>query len=262
MQIDFNDKRVLVTGANSGIGQGVAEAFAAAGAKVAINYVANAQAAADICAKLNEGKKETRAIAVEANVSDPGQVEAMFSEVDKNWGGLDVLVNNAGVDGKRERGWEAGVESWKKTVEINLFGAFYCAREALRRMVPAKSGVVINMSSVHEVIPWNGYSAYASSKAGVSMLTKTLAQEAGEHGVRVVAIAPGAIKTPINRAVWSDPQSLADLLAKIPTRDLGKPEDIAHMALMLASDAARYVTGTTIFVDGGMTLYPGFMHGG
>jgi NAD(P)-dependent dehydrogenase (short-subunit alcohol dehydrogenase family) len=129
-------------------------------------------------------------------------------------------------------------------------------------MVPAKSGVVINMSSVHEVIPWNGYSAYSASKAGVSMLTKTLAQEGGEHGVRVVAIAPGAIKTPINRDVWSNEKSLADLLTKIPMRELGTPADIAHMALMLASDAARYATGTTIFVDGGMTLYPGFMHGG
>jgi NAD(P)-dependent dehydrogenase (short-subunit alcohol dehydrogenase family) len=147
-------------------------------------------------------------------------------------------------------------------IEVNLFGAFYCAREALKRMVPQKSGVVLCTSSVHEEIAWSGHSAYTASKAAVSMLTKTLAQEAAPHGVRVLAVGPGAIKTAINRSVWSNPKKLKDLLGKIPLHRMGKPEDIARMVVMLVSDAASYVTGRTIFVDGGMMDYPGFTHGG
>jgi NAD(P)-dependent dehydrogenase (short-subunit alcohol dehydrogenase family) len=262
MEISLKNKRALVTGGNSGIGKAIVEAFAANGAKVAINYVAHPEAAQAMCKAINQEGEEPQAIAIEADISDAEAVEAMFSEVDRNWGGIDILVNNAGIDGERELGWEAELDHWRKTVEINLFGAFYCAREAMRRMIAAKEGIVINMSSVHEVIPWSGYSAYTTSKAGVSMLTQTLAQEAGDHGVRVVAIAPGAIKTPINQSVWSDKASLTDLLDKIPAGDLGKPEDIAQMAVLLASDVTRYVTGKTVFVDGGMTLYPSFRHGG
>jgi glucose 1-dehydrogenase len=145
---------------------------------------------------------------------------------------------------------------------VNLFGAFYCAREALKRMVAANSGVVLNITSVHERIPWTGYSAYTAAKAGVAMLTKTLAQEAAPHQVRVLALGPGAVQTNINRAVWGNPRTLADLLTKIPLGRLGHVEDIADVALVLVSDAARYVTGTTVFVDGGMTDYPDFAHGG
>jgi NAD(P)-dependent dehydrogenase (short-subunit alcohol dehydrogenase family) len=159
-------------------------------------------------------------------------------------------------------GWEADIAAWRKVIEVNLFGAFYCAREALKRMVPQRSGVVLSTTSVHEEIAWSGYSAYTASKAAVGMLTKTLAQEAAPHGVRVLAVAPGAIKTPINRAVWSEPSSLKDLQNKIPLARLGEPEEIAHMVVMLVSDAAAYVTGRTIFVDGGMTDYPDFAHGG
>lgn len=262
MEVDLQGKRALVTGGNTGIGEAIVQAFAAAGARVAVNYVAHREAAEKLCTALNEGSGEEQVIALEADVSDPAAVAGMFSEMDRVWGGVDILVNNAGIDGARDFGWEADLGEWRKTVEINLFGAFFCAREGMRRMVPQKQGVILNMSSVHEVIPWSGYSAYAASKAAVSMLTKTLAQEAGGRGVRVVAIAPGAVKTPINRAVWADEQGLADLLEKIPAGDLGKPGDIARMALMLASDASRYVTGTTVFVDGGMTLYPSFRHGG
>jgi glucose 1-dehydrogenase len=129
-------------------------------------------------------------------------------------------------------------------------------------MIRAGSGVVVNLSSVHETIPWSGYSAYASSKAGIAMLTKTLAQEAGPFGVRVVAVAPGAIETPINRDVWNDPKRRADLLEKIPLNRIGDPDEVAGLIVFLASDAARYVTGTSVFVDGGMTDYPGFAHGG
>ncbi len=152
--------------------------------------------------------------------------------------------------------------AWRKVIEVNMFGAFYRAREALKRMVPQKTGVVLSTSSVHEEIAWSGYSAYTASKAAVSMLTKTLAQEAGPHGVRVLAVAPGAIKTPINRSVWSDPQSLQDLLEKIPLHRIGEPEEIARLVVVLVSDVSSYVTGRTVFVDGGMTDYPAFAHGG
>src|SRR5581483_368314 len=168
----------------------------------------------------------------------------------------------AGIDGRRMLAWEADPEPWRKVIEINLFGAFYCAREALKRMVPQKSGVLLSTSSVHEEIAWSGYSHYTASKAGLAMLTKTLAQEAAPHGVRVLAVSPGAIRTPINRSVWGDPKGLADLLEKIPLGRIGEAEEVARMITMLVSDVASYVTGRSIFVDGGMTDYPDFAHGG
>ncbi len=259
MEIGLEGKRALITGANSGIGRAMAEAYAAAGARVAVNYMTHPRAAQDLCKELNRDGAE-RALALEADVSIPEQVSAMFARVDEAWGGLDVLVNNAGIDGPRELAWEARVEDWRKVIEVNLFGAFYCSQEALRRMVPQGSGVVINVTSVHEVIPWTGYSAYTASKSALSMLTKNLAQEAGSHGVRVVSLAPGAIRSPINRAIWEDKVRLRALLGKIPVGEMGQPEDIARMAVLLASDAARYVTGSTLFVDGGMTLFPSFTH--
>jgi NAD(P)-dependent dehydrogenase (short-subunit alcohol dehydrogenase family) len=199
---------------------------------------------------------------VAADVSDADAVEAMFARLDQAWGGIDILVNNAGMDGAPAKAWEIEIADWTRVIEVNLRGAFMCARQALKRMVEQRSGVILNTSSVHEVIAWSGYSAYAASKAGLSMLAKTLAQEAAPHGVRVLCIAPGAIKTPINQAVWSDPEGLKDLLTKIPLGRMGEPQDIAGMAVVLASDVGGYVTGTTIFVDGGMSDYPEFAHGG
>jgi NAD(P)-dependent dehydrogenase (short-subunit alcohol dehydrogenase family) len=201
-------------------------------------------------------------MAIQADVSESNAVADLFRQLDAAWGGVDIVINNAGIDGAPALGWEVDLQTWRKVIDVNLFGAFYCAREALKRMVPQKSGVVLNITSVHEEIAWSGYSAYAASKAAVGMLTKTLAQEAAPHGVRVLAVAPGAIKTPINRAVWSDPKSLQDLLTKIPLGRLGDPDEIARMVVVLVSDAASYVTGRTIFVDGGMTDYPAFSHGG
>jgi glucose 1-dehydrogenase len=260
MNIRLDGKRALVTGGNSGLGAAIALALADAGAKVAINYLAHPEATDVLAQRIKEKQCET--LSLQADVSDPKAVEGMFRQIDTAWSGIDILVNNAGIDGVRGLGWEGDILEWRKVIEVNLFGAYYCAREALKRMVPQKSGVVLNMTSVHESIAWSGYSAYAASKAGLSMLTKTLAQEAAEHQVRVLAIAPGAIKTPINHAVWSDPQGLKDLLEKIPLKRVGEPEDIARMAVVLVSDASSYVTGTTIFVDGGMTDYPDFAHGG
>lgn len=227
---------------------------------MAINYVAHPDAADGLVRAIQQ--KHGEAISIQADVSDSKAVGDLFRQIDVAWSGIDILINNAGIDGDRASGWEADIAAWRKVIEVNLFGAFYCAREALKRMVPQKSGVVLSTSSVHEEIAWSGYSAYTASKAAVSMLTKTLAQEAAPHGVRVLAVAPGAIKTPINRRVWSDPQSLQDLLEKIPLHRIGEPEEIARMVVVLVSDVASYVTGRTVFVDGGMTDYPGFAHGG
>jgi len=260
MNIRLEGKRALVTGGNSGIGAAIALALAEAGAKVAINYRTHPEAADTLIQTIQQ--KQGEAISIQADVSDPKAVLEMFRKMDAAWSGLDILINNAGMDGVRAMGWEADIEAWRKVIEVNLFGAYYCAREALKRMVPQKSGVVLSNTSVHEQIAWSGYSAYTASKAAVSMLTKTLAQEAAPHGVRVLAVAPGAIKTPINRSVWSDPQSMKDLLEKIPLQRIGEPDDIARMVVVLVSDAASYVTGRTIFVDGGMTDYPSFAHGG
>ncbi len=260
MEIRLDGKRALVTGANSGIGKAVALALGEAGAAVAVNYVERPEAAEEVARAIRE--LDSWALALEADVSKPGAVAGLFERLDEEWGGIDLLVNNAGIDGARAPAWESDPGDWHRVLEIDLFGTFLCAREALRRMVPAGSGVIANVTSVHEVIPWHGYSAYTTSKAGVSMLTKTLALEAAPHGVRVLAVAPGAIKTPINRQVWSDPDLEADLLEKIPAGRIGTPEDIARAVVLLASDAAAYVTGTTLFVDGGMTLYPSFEHGG
>jgi glucose 1-dehydrogenase len=260
MNIRLDGKRALVTGGNSGIGAAIARSLAEAGAKVAINYVSHPEAAGKLVRTIK--KKHGHAISLPADVSDPGQVAEMFRQLDAAWGGIDILINNAGIDGAHAFGWETDIAAWRKVIEINLFGAFYCTREALRRMVSQKRGVVLSTSSVHEVIAWSGYSAYTASKAAVGMLTKTLAQEAAPHGVRVLAVGPGAIKTSINRAVWSDPKNLRDLLKKIPLHRMGQPEEIARMVVVLVSDAASYVTGRTIFVDGGMTDYPSFAHGG
>jgi NAD(P)-dependent dehydrogenase (short-subunit alcohol dehydrogenase family) len=257
VELNLNDKRVLVTGGNSGLGAAIAKAFAGEGARVAINYFAGAAEAERMAAELG-----AEALAIPADISDAAAVATMFGRLDAAWGGIDILVNNAGIDGPRAPAWQLGPGDWARVIAVNLGGAFHCAREALIRMVPQSAGVILNISSVHEAIPWSGYSAYAASKSGLSMMAKTLAQDAAPHGVRVLCIAPGAIKTPINRTVWDDPASYADLLGKIPLGRIGTPEEIANIALVLASDIAGYVTGTSIFVDGGMTDYAAFAHGG
>jgi len=260
MDLKLSGKRVLVTGGNSGLGAAMVRAFAAEQARVAINYVAQPEQTEQLAAQLHALGSEV--LVLEADVTQPEAVAAMFQKLDAAWGGLDVLVNNAGVDGPRAMCWEADALAWNRVLQINLGGAFLCAREALKRMVAQRSGVIINTSSVHEVIAWSGYSAYSASKAGLSMMSKTLAQEAGAFDVRVVCIAPGAIRTSINAAVWQDAAGQQDLISKIAIGRVGEPEEVAGMAVVLASDVARYVTGSSVFVDGGMTDYPAFSHGG
>jgi glucose 1-dehydrogenase len=260
MNIRLDGKRAIVTGGSSGIGQAIALALADSGAQVCINYRTKPEEAnAMVDAILKKGGK---AIAIGAEISDPLSVAAMFSQVEKEWGGIDILVNSAGIDGEHQLSWQADLTEWKRVIDVNLTGAFVCCQQALQRMTAQKSGVILNISSVHEVVAWSGYSAYTASKAGLSMLTKTLSQEVAPYGVRVMAIAPGAIKTPINKDVWSQPDSLDDLLKKIPLNRVGEPQEIANMAVVLVSDVASYMTGNTVFVDGGMINYPDFAHGG
>lgn len=204
MEIQLTGKRVLVTGSSSGIGAAIAKHMGAAGAKVAVNYRSSEEGAEDTVKKIVDVGGE--AFKVQADISDATAVEKMFAEIDNRWGGIDVLINNAGIDGERLKSWEIEAKDWKNVIDINLVGTFYCSRQALTRMVPAKSGVILNISSVHEEIAWSGHSAYTASKAGISMMMKSMAQEASPHGVRVLAVAPGAIRTPINEHVWSDPE--------------------------------------------------------
>jgi NAD(P)-dependent dehydrogenase (short-subunit alcohol dehydrogenase family) len=260
VDIRVDGRRVLVTGGNSGIGEAMALAFADAGADVAINYVTDEPAAKRLMQAIEA--KGRRALALEADVAIEQQVAQMFEQLDHAWGGIDVLLANAGIDGEHRDSFDAAQPDVERVVDVNLLGSFHCARGALQRMVRQKSGVVLFTSSVHERIAWSGHAAYAASKAGVAMMMKTMAQESGPYGVRVLAVAPGAVATPINAAVLNDKAWQQDLMTKVPLKRIGTPEEIAAVALFLASDLASYMTATTVFVDGGMTDYPSFAHGG
>jgi glucose 1-dehydrogenase len=257
----------IVTGANSGIGKAVAIALGAAGAAVAVNYVTNPPAAAEAVNEIKAGGGE--AIAVEANVADEQQVRAMFAAVLKEFGTIDIMVNNAGIQRDAPL-LEMTLEQWNAVIAVNLTGQFLCSREAVREFIrrgvrpdiSRSAGKIICMSSVHQEIPWAGHVNYASSKGGVMQLMRSMAQELAPHKIRVNAIAPGAIKTPINRAAWATPQAEQRLLKLIPEGRVGDPSDIGRIAAWLASDESDYIQGATIFVDGGMTLYPGFATGG
>ncbi|MEV6579690.1 SDR family oxidoreductase [Streptomyces sp. NPDC051582] len=260
-------QKALVTGANSGIGKATAIGLGRAGADVVVNYVAGQDAAQEVVREI-EGFG-VRAYAHEGDVSQEDQVVDMVARMVEEFGTIDIMVANAGL--QRDAPFtDMTVAQWSKVLDVNLTGQFLCAREAtkefLRRgVVPEVSrsaGKIICMSSVHQIIPWAGHVNYASSKGGVQMLMATLAQELAPHRIRVNAVAPGAIRTPINRSAWDTPEAEADLLKLIPYRRVGDPEDIANAVTVLASDLLDYVVGTTIYVDGGMTLFPGFATGG
>jgi len=260
-------QKALVTGANSGIGEGIAKSLGRAGADVVVNYVAKPEAAQEVVKYIeSEGG---RAIAIQADVSKEDQVQAMFQQMFKEFGTIDILVNNAGL--QRDGAFvDMTLENWNFVLSVNLTGQFLCAREAAREfirrgVVPSVSkaaGKIICVSSVHEVIPWAGHCNYASSKGGIMLFMKSIAQELAPHKIRVNSLGPGAIKTPINRAAWETPEAEAKLLKLIPYNRVGEPDDLGKVAVWLASDDSDYVHGVTLFVDGGMLLYPGFAEGG
>ena len=268
MDKKLKDQIAIVTGASSGIGAGVAKAMAAAGARVVINYpVAGAKEMAE-AVKNDINSLGGVAITYKADVSKEDQVQQMFGDVIGEFGTVDILVNNAGLQ-KDAPFTEMTLDQWNYVLGVNLTGQFLCAREAIRefvrRGVNGKSkaaGKIICMSSVHEVIPWAGHANYAASKGGVMLMMKTIAQEFAPKNIRINSIAPGAIQTPINHDAWDTAEHLQSLLKLIPQKRIGKVEDIGNAAVWLASDDADYVNGTTLFVDGGMTLYPGFEDNG
>lgn len=257
----------IVTGASSGISLAIAEGLAAAGCAVAVNYHSHAEAAQELVDRIID--QGGRAIAIPADVSKEADVTRLFDEAITAFGRIDVLVSNSGIQ-KDAAIADMSLDDWNAVIDLNLTGQFLCAREAVRRyrgqpmnVRPARSaGVIITMSSVHESIPWAGHINYASAKGGVHMFTRTLAQEVAADGIRVNAIAPGAIRTPINKDAWESDAQLTKLLRLIRYGRIGEPEDVAKTAVWLASDEADYITGTTVYVDGGMSLYPEFRNNG
>ncbi|WP_210486518.1 SDR family oxidoreductase [Rufibacter aurantiacus] len=253
----------IVTGASSGIGQGIAIRLGQHGASVVVNYHSDeegAQATKDQIEAVG-GK----AILVKADVSQEQEVEAMFKTAKDTFGTIDILVNNAGIQ-KDAALVDMTMEEWHKVIGTNLTGPFLCARAAarefiaqgIRKEVSKAAGKIIFVSSVHDIIPWAGHVNYATSKGGVAMMMKTLAQELAPQQIRVNSISPGAIKTDINREEWESKEGEQKMLSQIPYGRIGEPDDIARVAAWLVSDEADYITGATLYVDGGMTLYPSF----
>ena len=263
----LSGQKALVTGANSGIGKGVAIALGEAGADVVVNYVDGDDAANAVVNEIT--KSGAKAYAHKADVSSEDQVAAMFARMKQEFGTTDILVANAGL--QRDAAFhQMTLAQWNTVLSINLTGQFLCAREAVREFlrrgvvpeISSAAGKIICMSSVHQEIPWGGHANYAASKGGIKLLMESLAQELAPKKIRVNAIAPGAIRTPINTAAWQTKEAYDSLMTLVPYGRIGEPEDIARAAVWLASDHSDYVVGTTLFVDGGMTLYPGFATGG
>jgi glucose 1-dehydrogenase len=257
----------LVTGANSGIGRAIAIALGRAGANVVVNYIAKPEEAEAVAAEIRS--HGPGAMIVHADVADEAQVQTMFAAAIREFGTIDILASNAGME-RNAPFHEMSVAQWDSVMNVNLRGGFLCAREAVREFlrrgvrpeVSVAAGKIIFTSSVHEVIPWAGHVNYAASKGGLMLMMKSLAQEVAEKRIRVNSIAPGAIRTPINAAAWSTPEAYAELMKLVPYKRIGEVEEIGRAAVWLASDFTDYLVGTTLFIDGGMTLYPGFEAGG
>ena len=265
----LSGQTAIITGANSGIGAATAQAIARDGANVVINYVSKAEVAEEMAHAINNDDHCGSAIAIKADVSKEDQVINMFKQTVDKFGTVDICIANAGL----QRDFpmhEMPLKEWQLVIDVNLTGQFLCAREAIREFlrrgrrpeVSKALGKIIHMSSVHEIIPWAGHANYAASKGAIVMLMQSIAQEYGPAGVRVNSIAPGAIKTPINREAWETQSALDELNKLIPYKRIGEPSDIGAAAVWLSSDESDYVNGTTLFVDGAMTCYPGFTTNG
>lgn len=260
-------QKAIVTGASSGIGRAIAVALGQAGADVAVNYITDPDKAEQTCEEIRGFG--VRAMAVRADVADEAQVQEMFRHTIEGFGTVDVLVNNAGL--QQDAAFEnLTLAQWNKVIGVNLTGQFLCAREAVREFkrrgvnpkVSCSAGKIVCISSVHEVIPWAGHVNYAASKGGVMLMMKSLAQEVAPYRIRVNSICPGAIRTPINMEAWGTPEAYGDLLKLIPYKRIGEADEIGRATVWMASDYADYVHGISLFVDGGMCLYPGFETGG
>jgi glucose 1-dehydrogenase len=242
----------LVTGGSTGIGRATSTRLAADGAAVIVNYIGDPEPAEELVKEIGD-----RSMAFEADVSNEDQVVAMFAHARERLGAVDLLVNNAGVEGPFQL-VDMPLEEWRRVIDVNLTGAFLCAREAARGMIDqGEGGAIVNVTSVHEQIPWPAFSHYCASKGGLKLFSQTIARELAPHRIRVVQVAPGAIETPINDWVLNDPRKLQETLAQIPWGRMGRPEEVAAAIAWLASDDASYVTGASLFADGGMALYPG-----
>lgn len=256
-------KNVLVTGATSGIGQVIAVRFAQEGANVALNYRQSPKDVEDTQELIDQACSQVRScggreLPVQADVSQEAEVTQMVATVVEAFGSLDILINNAGIQ-KEAAAHSVEIQDFDQVINVNLKGAYLCAREAIKHFLFQNSGgVIINISSVHEIIPRPQYVSYSVSKGGMGNLTKTLALEYANQKIRVNGVGPGATITPINEAWIHDPEEKAKVERHIPMGRAGTSEEIAAAVTFLASDEATYITGQTLFVDGGLTLYPDF----
>lgn len=259
----------IVTGANSGIGEAIAIALGQDGANVVVNYIVHPEKAEEVAHKISKSDLGGKAIAIKCDVSKEDQVIDMFRQSIDHFGTIDICIPNAGLQ-KDASLHEMKLEDWQLVLDVNLTGQFLCAREAIREFlkrgmrpeVSKSLGKIIHTSSVHQIIPWGGHANYAATKGAIHMLMESICQEYAPKKIRCNSIAPGAIKTNINQAAWKTSDALAKLNKLIPYKRIGKPEDIGSTAVWLASDESEYINGTTIFVDGGMTCYPGFTENG
>lgn len=259
MYKELEGRTAVITGGSKGIGTAIAKRFGAEHMNVVVNYFSDNKGAEEAVRIIEEAGG--KGIAIQANIGEEAGVQKLLEQAVKAFGGIDVWVNNAGVE-NRSATHELSLDDWNRVITTNLTGVFLGSKVALQYFTDnERKGNIINMSSVHEQIPWPGFAHYAASKGGVKLFTETIAMEYGKRNIRVNNIGPGAINTPINSDKFSDPLQYEETASMVPMHRIGEPEEVAAAAAWLASDESSYVTGITLFVDGGMTLYPSFQDG-